>query len=97
MTEFFRKNEKTIIEAVAALFVWIGCAIASGKIFTHDPLSMGSLPMDYDAVPFMSVLSKALALLAIFGLFKFIEYARKDMFTMPVFLLFFLYLIPVII
>ncbi len=86
MTEFFKKNEKSIAEAVVAFFVWIGCIIASGKIFTNDPLSMGSLPMDYDAVPFMSILSKILALFAIFGFFKFIEYARKDMFTMPVFL-----------
>lgn len=57
---------------IAAGLIWGLTFITDQKIFTSDPLNMNCLPIDYDMVTFMHVLSKLLVFFALWGILEFL-------------------------
>lgn len=79
---------------IAAAFIWGLTLITDRKIFTSDPLNMNCLPIDYDMVLFMHVLSKILVFFALWGILEFLFYGIRHKKLLFSFLGFFiLYLI----
>lgn len=57
--------------------IWGLTFLTDRKIFTSDALNMNCLPIDYDMVPFMHVLSKILVFFVIWGMLEFFLYGTK--------------------
>lgn len=72
------------------LFLWLITFWADSKIFTNDPLNMNSLPIDPNAVLFMHIASKLLALFVIWGMLLFFSYGLKHKKLLAAFIGFFL-------
>ena len=79
---------------VLSALVWACTFITDSKMFTSDALNMMCFPINSDAVPFMHITSKILALLIIFGMLEFFIYGWKHKKLLVSFLCFFaLYLL----
>ncbi len=94
LTDFMKNKKLHMGLFVLSALIWACTFITDAKMFTSDALNMMCFPINYDAVPFMHITSKVLALLIIFGMLEFLVYGWKHKKLLVSFLCFFaLYLL----